>query len=138
MDKLKLKAKIKCPKGWENCKICSYKEGFFECITGITFIEFLIDIHWREVVSVILIFLVFSLLWGWWGMFIGTFFCIISNFSFNSWGAWFLPDEYLEPPPEVKNECSAKIEGCRICNNEYNHEFNFKYEKGLKWYQKIW
>ena len=142
MDKLKLKTRIdciiKCPEEWENCKICSYKEGFFEYITGgTTFKEFFFSINKEEVVFVVMYPLISGLIWGRIGIILAVVSFIFFDKLFIVGGSWIIPEEYMDFGEEIINKCSAGVEDCRICNNEYSHEFNFYYKKSLKWYQKI-
>ncbi len=141
MDKLKLKTRIdctiKCPKDWGNCKICTYKEGFFEYITGLTFKEFFLGIRWNEVAFVVIYPLISGLIWGRIGIILAVTSFIFFDKLFIVGGPWIIPEGYMNFREEIINKCSAGVEDCRICNNQYSHEFNFNYEKSLRWYEKI-
>lgn len=72
------------------------------------------------------------LLLGWIGVIIVL---IMDYFSLEVAAPFIFFDEM---PEEIyERTCSAGIEDCKICGNEYDHEFNVEYQKSLKWYQRI-
>ncbi len=123
---------MKCWK--ENCELCN-DVGYWEYIFGITFKEFFSLIRWSTIVFLIVVPFVGYQIWGVVGGVGGWIFCYLMGQALDGAVAdlWneFPTEEY---PP---NTCSLGIEGCKICNNEYSHEFNVKYQKSLKWYEKI-
>lgn len=130
--------KRKCVRDLENCGICKTDlkvKGEWEVFWGVSLKDFLGGVMWKEVAVVVLIPVALFLLWGWWSIVADIIFFWFFSSVAGTWGVMvWSPSE--EDEPEIINKCSAGVEGCRICNNEYSHEFNYKYEKGLKWYQK--
>lgn len=110
----------------ENCKTCK-KESFFEYITEVSFAHFREIIKWGDIVFFLMSFIIFCKIFGWIGFIIAFIFIWLmgrleGGAVGDLWGDY--PKE--EYPP---NTCSAGIENCEICDNEYTHEFNEKYEK---------
>ena len=92
-------------------------------------------IRWYELGWIIVSFTFFYLVWGWWGI----LFAVILDWLNHLEGGPCADAFDIYPDNEVKYnwKCSANIEDCKLCNNEYDHEFNVKYNESLKWYEKI-
>ena len=103
----------------------------------VKFTEFLGMWKWDEICFYILAFILFYGIMGWigivlWVLFIAGLGEWLQGGMMGESGRYYFPTE--EPP---KNTCSAGIENCTICNNEYSHDFNLRYEASLKWWEKI-
>jgi hypothetical protein len=95
--------------------------------------DFLKAVRWYDLIFWNSLVIIFYLWLGWIGVIIVLF---MDYWSLAVSAPMIFPGESFEKP-EYHRECSAKIKGCKICKNEYSHEFNEKYQKTLKWYQKI-
>ena len=120
----------KCPKGIENCTICSKTRDKFN--PWLPYNERIVDfIRWKELGYYVILFTVSYLFLGWWGIVLAVIIDQLNHLQGGPVEGGYSQKEY---PP---NTCSAGIEGCRICDNEYDHEWNEKWESQKKWYEKI-
>jgi hypothetical protein len=89
-------------------------------------------IRWYEIGTLAVQLLIGIILFGKWGILVGWFF----NYMCWSVASPAIYPGYSPPDIEYNRTCSAGIEGCKICGNEYSHEFNKEYnDKFLrKWY----
>ncbi len=87
-------------------------------------------VRWRELFTLLALILIGFLLFKWIGILIGI---LVFSFSANLEGG-AVADVFHEYPKEEfpPNTCSAGIEGCKLCNNEYSHEFNEAYSRKFK------
>lgn len=118
----------------KNCRTCK-EVGSWEYIWGLPFKEFLSLVRWSTIVFMFISLIVGYAMFGWIGILIGwVFFYLMAQSDDGAvadvWNE-FPPEEY---PPNI---CSENISNCKICNNEYEHSFNVKYEKSLKWWERI-
>jgi len=120
----------------EDCKRCNTRldgnennmaEYLKEC--GVALIDF---IRWWELLFIVVVFIVFYTLFGWFGIILAPFF----HYMMATIQGGAVADIFNEYPDEKfpPNKCSAGIRNCQICNNEYSHEFNESYKVKRKWY----
>lgn len=117
---------------YENCEICK-EVGIWEYIWGIPFKEFLGTVRFSTIFFIIICLGIGYLTFGYIGILVGYAFAYLMGRAGDGavadlWGE-FYKEEY---PP---NTCSAKIENCKICDNEYSHEFNETYERENRWWK---
>lgn len=95
----------------------------------------LIDfIRWQELGYMIVSLTIFCIWLGWWGIIPFLALDYLLHMEGGTVGDAFNEYPKEEFPP---NTCSAGIKDCNVCNNTYDHDFNVKYYKGLKWWEKM-
>lgn len=115
-----------------NCTVCK-KMGLWEYIFGVSFKQFLEAWEWQNLlVTIFLCGFLFSFM-GFWAIIPILIVSRDMEGGFASWIIFERPEETKEIK-EIQNKCSAGIENCKICDNEYSHEFNIEYEKYNTWY----
>ena len=83
------------------------------------------DLIWWEALKVnFWVFLISFIVLRWWGIILAVIFLNLMELQGGPVANMHLNQP---PPPVYNNKCSAGMEDCKICNNEYNHEFNLKY-----------
>ena len=92
-------------------------------------------IRWKELGFIIVLFVFFYIIFGWFGIILAPFFHYLMA-TMEGGAVGDIDNEYPaeEYPPNI---CSAGIEGCKICDNEYEHTFNETYQNSLKWWDKM-
>lgn len=114
---------------YNKCKRCRETGGCWKYY----FFSVVDFIRWAELIFSVFSFIVFHLLFGWWGIIPFLIFDWLNHLQGGLMG-----DLSIHPPKEYpENKCSKEIKNCRLCNNPYSHEFNVKYQKSLKWYEKL-
>lgn len=86
-------------------------------------------IRWDCILFGVVMLGICLLFFKWWGIIV---YLILNAGLTYEGGNWIDMNDYSDKYPP--NTCSASIKDCKICNNEYNHEFNVEYERGKKWY----
>jgi len=94
--------------------------------------QFYIGIRWENLIFWSGAVVIGHLILGWVGVIIVW---LMDYFSTEVSSPFIFKDEL--PIETYERKCSAGIENCQICHNEYDHYFNEEYEKTLKWYNKI-
>ena len=88
-------------------------------------------IYWEHVIRFICFNLFGYLVFGWIGVFLGSF-------LFQVWfwiGGGLAP--YLPIPDDpIPEPCSAGIENCEVCGNGWRHEDNVERVQNYRWYQR--
>ena len=96
-----------------------------------TFKELSSMVNYKSVVGIIVICSTGYIIYDWVGLVLGIFLSYILS---ESDGGLQI---YEEETTTTEQTCSKKIEGCKICNNPYTHEFNEAYKKKHNLWKKI-
>lgn len=125
------------------CKYCGKKVGDVGYSSKISIKEYLLIcwkafldcIRWYDLIFWTSAVIIGYLIWGW----IGVIIVLLMDYFSSEVSAPFIFHGDKQEKPIYHRKCSAGIENCKVCNNEYDHEFNVKYNEKFrkKWYQKI-